>query len=285
MNKQLITNNLNPSPICRKNIFKVSQNPNFKSNTSEIENKIPQQELENVKSLNSKSHSPNLKIACNKIYTGHKEVKGKVNALRTQEQIEQLKNYFLYHENERTQNKSKGLRNYCLTVFGMNTMLRISDIINFKISNVINNDGSFKTGITIYEQKTGKKRAVIFNQATREAISLYLSSLKEYSLNDFLFKSNKSKNGMQQPISTRSAWRIYSEAGKALGFTKIGLNLGTHSLRKTGARRNYEVALQKGNPEALLVVSKALNHSSVRITQQYIDISETDVLQMMNNNI
>jgi integrase len=285
MNKQPVINDLNPSPICRESIFKVSQNPNFNPHIPEIENKIPQQELGNIKSLNSKSHSPNLKISCNKIYTGHKEVKGKVNALRTQEQIEQLKNYFLYHENKRTQNKSKGLRNYCLTVFGMNTMLRISDIVNFKIGNIINSDGSFKTGITIYEQKTGKKRAVIFNQAIREAVSLYLSSLKEYSLDDFLFKSNKSKNGVQQPILPRSAWRIYNEAGKALGFTKIGLNLGTHSLRKTGARRNYEVALQQGNPEALLIVSKALNHSSVQITQRYIDISEADVLQMMNNNI
>lgn len=269
MSKQTVINNSNFDSICRKNIFTVSQNSNFN-------NSLPQTE--------SKS-SPKLKIACNKIYTGHKEVKGKVNALRTQEQIEQLKNYFLYHKNERSQNKSQGMRNYCLTVFGMNTMLRISDIVNFTISNIINSDGSFKTGITIYEQKTGKQRAVIFNQAIRDAVSLYLSTLENYSMEDFLFKSNKTKDGTQQPISPRSAWRIYNDAGKSLGFTKMGLNLGTHSLRKTGARRNYEVALQQGNAEALLIVSKALNHSSTQITQRYIDISETDVLKMMNNNI
>lgn len=255
---------------------------NINLNRTEKKFFIVKQPFTNTEAINSTPIDRAAKIKCNKIKTGHIEVKGRVNALRTFEQLDELKKYFLYHQNKRTQNKSYGIRNYCLVVFGINTMLRASDIINFKIKNVLNSDGSFKYGINVYEQKTGKKRTVIFNKSVQEAISLYLSTRPNYKMNEFLFPSNKSENGIQQPITTKSVWRILNQAGKDLNFNAIGLNLGSHSLRKTGARLGYEIEKKNGNQEAIFTISKALNHSSISVTERYLDITSDDVQNMFS---
>lgn len=65
-----------------------------------------------------------------------------VQPIRDPEQIQQLKDYF----------KEKSIRNYILFVMGINTGLRISDILKLKVGDV---KGSY---ISMREKKTGKLR-------------------------------------------------------------------------------------------------------------------------------
>lgn len=218
-----------------------------------------------------------------------KGVNGKVNALRTPDQIQAVKDYFLNYDNTvKTRNNSYGIRNYCIVIFGLNTALRASDILMFTIGEVIDEDGNIRDKVTIKEQKTGKKRNVYFNDAVKEALEMYLDTLEDYNPDDFLFPSNKRKWDeekqmyIKQPISVRSFWQIMNKCSKDLELDKQGLNIGTHTLRKTWARNtiinNREDSLIK------LKVSEALNHSSEKMTYTYADITADEQRELFMNN-
>jgi integrase len=58
--------------------------------------------------------------------------------------------------------KKPNTRNHCLIVFGLNTALRISDILTLKWENIYDfNRKKFRKRITVREQKTGKKLSLI----------------------------------------------------------------------------------------------------------------------------
>ena len=223
------------------------------------------------------------------IKTKRKAVNGKVNALRTPEQIQAVKDYFLnYNNTTKTNNQSQGIRNYCLFVFGLNTALRASDILMFTIGEVLDEDGNFRNKITIKEKKTTKKRDVYFNDTVKEAIRMYLETLDGYSLDDFLFPSNKKKwdeekgEYVQQPITVRSFWRIMNQAGKDLGLDKENLSLGSHSCRKTFCRSILMNNADK--PNMLIAVSEILNHASLKTTYTYADITADEQRELFMNN-
>lgn len=214
----------------------------------------------------------------NSIKTKRKSTNGKVNALRTPEQIQMVKDYFLNYDNTvKSNNNSHGIRNYCLVTFGFNTALRASDILMFTIGEVVRNDGTIRDEVAINEKKTGKTKTVYLNSAIKEAIELYLSTLKDYNMDDFLFASNKRKfdettqTYIQQPIGVRAYWRIMNQCGKDLGLDKENINLGTHSPRKTWVRSCLKQHAE--NPLIRMKVSEALNHSSEKITYTYADIT------------
>jgi len=52
--------------------------------------------------------------------------------------------------------KATNLRNYCLFILGINSDLRICDLLNLKIKDVLDEKRKIKDRITIREQKTGK---------------------------------------------------------------------------------------------------------------------------------
>lgn len=223
------------------------------------------------------------------IKTKRKAVNGKVNALRTPEQIQAVKDYFLnYNNTTKTNNQSQGIRNYCLFVFGLNTALRASDILMFTVGEVLDEDGNFRNKITIKEKKTTKKRDVYFNDTVKEAIRMYLETLDGYSLDDFLFPSNKKKwdeekgEYVQQPITVRSFWRIMNQAGKDLGLDKENLSLGSHSCRKTFCRSILMNNADK--PNMLIAVSEILNHASLKTTYTYADITADEQRELFMNN-
>lgn len=223
------------------------------------------------------------------IKTKRKAVNGKVNALRTPEQIQAVKDYFLnYDSKKKTNNKTHGIRNYCLFVFGLNTALRASDILMFTIGEVLDEDGNLRDKITIKEKKTSKKRDVYFNDTVKEAIRMYLETLDGYSLDDFLFPSNKKKwdeekgEYVQQPITVRSFWRIMNQAGKDLGLDKENLSLGSHSCRKTFCRSILMNNADK--PNMLIAVSEILNHASLKTTYTYADITADEQRELFMNN-
>ena len=90
--------------------------------------------------------------------------------LRTKDDIQKMKTYFL---------ENKRYRDYALFVLGVNTALRIGDLLRLTWKDIMD----FKTGqindhLTLIEQKTQKKNTVLLNIATKEALSILNSSLK-----------------------------------------------------------------------------------------------------------
>ena len=155
-------------------------------------------------------------------------------------------------------------RNYLLIVFGMNTALRISDILQIKWEDIYDSSSNtYREHISLNEQKTDKKNTIYINASVRKALELYRKSL-EQPPTGFVFKSQK---GYNRSISRQQAYRIIKEAAAYAGYNG---GISCHSLRKTFGY----YALKKGISPA--VIMKIYNHSSFRITQRYLGIDQEE---------
>ena len=171
-------------------------------------------------------------------------------------------------------------RNFLLIICGLNTALRISDILKLRWKDVYNeNLLSVKSHIDVKEQKTGKKTTVFINNNLKEALASFLKDIiaKKGKLCDvmeqFIFLGQKSTD---KPISRIQAFRIISEAAKKC---LLSHKVSCHSLRKTFGYH----AWKKGVSPALL--TSIYNHSSYKITTRYLGIDQDDrdeVFELVN---
>lgn len=179
----------------------------------------------------------------------------KTQPLKELEQIQTLKLYFL----ERGE-----IRNYALIVMGLNTSLRISDILNLQWHDVYNyRTGEYRNHLSVVEKKTQKNNTVAINSAIIEALEL-LRKNDLPSPGAYIFMSQKGEN---RPITRNRAFTIIKSAANTLGFED---NISCHSLRKTFG---YQ-AWKQGVPPALLM--SIYNHSSYEITKRYLGISQDE---------
>lgn len=181
---------------------------------------------------------------------------GTTKPIRKLEDIKKLENYF----------REKGdWRNYALIVIGLNTALRISDILELKWSDVYNfNNLKYKDHIILREKKTEKETQIYLNCRSIEALDSFKQTITEWEPQLYIFKSRISEN---QPINRYQAYKIINHAGKEIG---LDYTISCHSLRKTFG---YQ-AWQQGISPALLM--DIYNHSSMDITKRYLSINQDD---------
>ena len=159
-------------------------------------------------------------------------------------------------------------RNALLIVIGLNTALRISDILMLKWQDVYDFEHKeYRNRINIVEQKTGKATQIYINHNVLEALQNYKSDLKikkrSPEKNSFLF-SHSNKN---EPISRVQAFRIIK---KVVDYYHISGVISCHSLRKTFG---YHAWKQGASPVVLVNV---FNHSSYQVTKRYLGIEQED---------
>lgn len=181
-----------------------------------------------------------------------------VEPIKNTRDINKIKQYLYGKENK---------RDYCIFVVGINVGLRAGDLLSLKINDVTDGSTIFDT-VIIKEQKTGKTRNFALNKNAKEAIQLYIDSLADYNLNDYLFKSRKGGH-----LGVRPLHHIIKTLTKDLG---IKGNFGTHTLRKTMAYHRYI------NNVPLETLQKLLNHSSSAITLRYIGITQKVIIDCYN---
>lgn len=180
----------------------------------------------------------------------------KTQPIKELEQIFELKNYFL---------ERKEFRNYTLIVLGVNTSLRISDILQLRWSDVFNfQTGMYRQHISIKEKKTGKSNIVAINSAIVDALELYCLQGVVVSPERFIFCSRKGEN---QHISRNHAFTIIKNAARELGFED---NISCHSLRKTFGYQAWKQGVQ---PALLMSI---YNHSNYEITKRYLGITQDE---------
>lgn len=149
-------------------------------------------------------------------------------------------------------------RDLLLFIIGINTTLRISDILNLRVGDV---SGDY---IELKEKKTGKTKRIRINRAIKEATAKLLPA--DASPDSPLFPSRKGC----APISRVQAWRVLNAAAKRAGIADR-IRFGTHSLRKTAAYHAYK------NGVDLAVLMRLLNHSSQKETLRYIGIENEQI--------
>jgi integrase len=170
--------------------------------------------------------------------------------------IQRLKQYYL----DRQQ-----IRNYTLVTLGMNTSLRIGDLLLLKWENVYDFDSEcYYRHLKVLEQKTGKNTLIALNRASLLALNNLKNSQSPISGKDYIFRS---REGGNRPISRIQAFRIIKNAASEL---HIEGTISCHSLRKTFGYH----AWRKGVPPA--VIMTIYNHSSLEITKRYLSIDQDD---------
>ncbi|WP_090858205.1 site-specific integrase [Paraliobacillus sp. PM-2] len=143
-------------------------------------------------------------------------------------------------------------RNYFLFVMGINTGLRISDLLPLRVGDV-----KGQTHIVIKETKTRKMKRFLINLELRNLIYDYTMNMR---MEDYLFPSHKT----DLPIKRVQAYKILNEAAENVGIH----DFGTHSLRKTFGFWHYTMH------KNVALLQDIFNHSSPDITLRYIGINQ-----------
>ena len=159
-------------------------------------------------------------------------------------------------------------RNHVLIILGLNTALRISDILDLRWKDVYDSEKKkIRNHLEIKEKKTGKTNVIALNSSSANALFHYKECFFSKDIYDgerFLFESKRSANA---PLSRSQAFRIIKEAAIAVGLEN---HISCHSLRKTFGYH----AWKQGTPPALLM--NIYNHSSYQVTKRYLCIEQDD---------
>ena len=174
-----------------------------------------------------------------------------VEPLRSRELIQAVEEYLA----------QRSKRNQLIFVFGINTGLRISDILGLNVSDV-----RCKTHVEIKEKKTGKYKKFLLNTKIRGLLESYLESKED---NEPLFVGKKHKR-----LHRSQVYRFLNDACKYLG---VQYRVGTHSMRKTFGYFYYK------QYNDVVLLQKILNHSNPAVTLRYIGIAQDEIDSSYNN--
>lgn len=155
------------------------------------------------------------------------------------------------------------LRDAAWFTLGINTGLRIGDLLALHIGDVRRTRTQWRDRIIIIEQKTSKSKDFPLGGSAKQMLSAYLALRPTASLSDPLFPS-RSGGG---PLKRGQAWAILHRAARLAGVTDA---IGTHTLRKTFGYWAYHSGVD------LAIIQELLNHSSPSTTLAYIGIRRED---------
>lgn len=177
-----------------------------------------------------------------------------VQPLRTEEEILEMK--FAIQRGNKGIPKRPELaeRDVLLFLIGINTGLRVSDIVKLKVSDVKDKDHFW-----VLEGKTQKPRKVDISMLKNEINHF----TRDKNANDYLFKSQKSDGH----ITTTQVYRILTDAADLLGRDDIG----THTMRKTFGYHYYK------RTKDIAMLQEIFNHASPSITKRYIGITQDEI--------
>ena len=167
-----------------------------------------------------------------------------VQPIKKLEDIQKIKKYL-----------AKKPRDVLLFSFGINTGLRISDILSLDVGDVKGRDY-----IEIREKKTNKYKKFPLNRFLKVEIEKFV---KDKPPEQPLFYTQK-----HYRLDRAQAYRILNKAAHVAGITE---KIGTHTLRKTFGYHHYK----KYNDIVLL--QKIFNHSSPSVTLRYIGIEQDTI--------
>lgn len=183
-----------------------------------------------------------------------------------------IKDTNVLHEVEDTllNNFRFGRRNYTVFQVGKATLLRVSDVLALRRSEIYNDDGTIKKNAYIKDRKTGKPNTLYLRPVTQD-LTDYLQWLQANNIqSEWLFPSITHRS---RHITEKQFYKIMHKTGDLLNLPY----LGTHTMRKTGAYRVYV----QSNYNIGLVMS-LLNHSSETMTLKYLGLDQVSRESMLD---
>ena len=175
---------------------------------------------------------------------------GFVEPIRDKKKLAQIKNLL----------RGQGqFRDLLLFTVGINSALRISDLLTLRIGDFVDDNGEVKKQFRIREQKRGKRHEVVINNSIREALAEYRAAYPAVEDNsDHSVFFNTRTNDYTRAISRVQAWKFISTLCQEVGLRG---NYGTHTLRKTWG---YHARMSGVD---LTLIMDQLNHNSLAYTK------------------
>lgn len=174
-----------------------------------------------------------------------KTIKKKSEPIKNKKEIEKIEQYL----------KKRNQRDYTIWVLGMNSGLRVSDIVCLNVFDVVN-----QTHISIIEKKTGKQKTFYINDKLKKTLNEWTQNR---NLDEPLFLGKQGKR------LDRS--QVYRFIKKACKENKVNIHAGTHTLRRSFGYHHYQKFKDS------VVLQKIFNHSHQRITLMYIGIEQDEI--------
>lgn len=150
-------------------------------------------------------------------------------------------------------------RDRLLFILGINSGLRISDMLKLTVADVLGKDAVY-----LREKKTGKEKKFPINKTIQKALKEYFGN-KVPSPDTMLFASREGEN---RAITRQTAHTILSTAGEDCNIPGI---ISCHTLRKTFGYHAYRQGISIG------LLKEIFNHSSEAITMRYIGITQDEI--------
>ena len=157
----------------------------------------------------------------------------------------------------------KSLRDWCLFVVGINSGLRVSDLLALRVRDVQDDSGKMRDRVRVRESKTGKMKDFPLNETARRCVREYLNSREGVKQTEWLYPSQKGGH-----LQRMRAWELLNQAARVVGVAE---SIGTHTMRKTFAYHAYKQGAD------LAMIQKLLNHSSQAETLRYIGITQENL--------
>lgn len=184
-----------------------------------------------------------------------------VEPIRDPKKIEQIKNQLRWANN---------IRDLLLFHLGINSALRISDLLSLQVHHIIDEHWAIREEFSIQEDKTGKYSKVTITPKLKETIELYISTYPQIIKDSdyYLFFRQKTNPLGSKHIDRRLWWSMISEWCK---WVWLKGSYGGHTLRKT---RWYQARMKWISMEQ---IQHKLNHSSLSITKKYLWINDDEM--------
>jgi integrase len=172
-----------------------------------------------------------------------------VNPIRDVESINAIKSIL----------RKQSQRDLLLFVFGINTGIRVSDLLSLKVKDIWDGE-KVKEFLHVKDEKSGQSSAFYINNSVRLELENYLSN-QTFNEDDYLFKT-KNNN---QPITRQHAYRIIHKAAVEVGIEE---KIGMHTLRKTFGYHAYRKGI------AISIIMDIFHHQTPGETLRYIGIDK-----------
>ena len=107
----------------------------------------------------------------------------KTQPIKNVKDIQRFKQYYL---------DKQQIRNYALVTLGMNTSLRIGDLLLLKWGNVYDSHRkTYRKHLKVLEQKTGKQNLIALNKEAVNALKTLRKLMSPVASDDYIFQSRE----------------------------------------------------------------------------------------------
>lgn len=143
--------------------------------------------------------------------------------------------------------------------FGLQVALRISDLLSITMTE------ARQGRILLREEKTGKVRNIELNEKAKAIVQA------RYTVNPhhtylFQVESNRTRSMEAKPVSRIAVANAFKAVGE-----ELGIQLGTHSMRKTRGWIMHSAGV------SIEMICKVLNHSSPAVTMHYLGLTQKEI--------